>query len=59
MALRLVERAVAPFDGLFLAARLIGALGLPDYDPINASFFARPFEWAGTRERKGSACQRC
>lgn len=58
MALRLVERAVAPFDGVFLAAGFVGALGLPDYDPINASFFATPFEWAGIRERKGSA-SRC
>ena len=40
MALRLVERAVAPFDGLFLAAGLIGALGLPDYDP-DQCFFLR------------------
>jgi predicted alpha/beta hydrolase family esterase len=57
MALRLVERAAAPFDGLFLAAGFIGALGLPDYDPINATFFATPFEWVGIRERKGSACR--
>ncbi len=32
-ALRLVERATEPYDGLFLAAGFIGALGLPDYDP--------------------------
>ncbi len=56
MALRLVERAVAPFHGLFLAAPFIGELGLPDYDPINRSFFAVPFDWIGIRERKGSAC---
>jgi uncharacterized protein len=29
LALRLVERAVEPFDGLFLAAAFIGSLGLP------------------------------
>ena len=29
--------------------------GLPDYDPINASFFATPFDWAGIRARKGRA----
>jgi predicted alpha/beta hydrolase family esterase len=34
MALRLVERAAAPFSGLFLAAGFIDALGLPDYDSI-------------------------
>jgi predicted alpha/beta hydrolase family esterase len=57
LALRLVERAVEPFDGLFLAAPFIGALGLPDYDTINQSFFAGSFNWAGIRERKGSACR--
>jgi predicted alpha/beta hydrolase family esterase len=54
-ALRLVERAAEPVDGLFLAAGFIGALGLPDYDTLNHSFFAGPFDWAGIRERKGSA----
>ncbi len=57
MALRLVERAAEPFSGLFLAAGFIGALGLPDYDAINASFFAEPFDWKGIGERKGSACR--
>ena len=55
-ALRLVEKAVEPFEGLFLAAGFIGALGLPDYDPINRSFFSLPFDWAGIRERKGRTC---
>jgi uncharacterized protein len=56
-ALRLVERAADPIAGLFLAAGFVGALGLPDYDPINASFFAAPFDWAGIRERKGRVCR--
>ena len=56
MALRVVERANMPFDALFLAAGFIGALGFPDYDPINASFFVRPFNWLGIRERMG-ACR--
>ena len=56
-ALRLVEKAAEPFEGLFLAAGFIGALGLPDYDPINQSFFCTPFDWAGIRERKGRACR--
>jgi predicted alpha/beta hydrolase family esterase len=56
MALRLVERAVEPFSGLFLAAGFVGALGLPAYDSINASFFEKPFDWNKIRERKGSAC---
>ena len=57
MALRLAEKVAEPFNGLFLAAGFLGALGLPDYDPINASFFAEPFDWTGIRERKGSACR--
>ncbi len=44
-ALRLVERAAQPFAGLFLAAGFVGALGLPDYDPINRSFFVEPLAW--------------
>ena len=56
-ALRLVERADGPFAGLFLAAGFVGPLGLPDYDAINASFFARPFDWAGIRARRGAACR--
>ena len=56
MALRVLERATASFQGVFLAAGFIGALGLPDYDPINASFFARPFDWPLIRAHKGRAC---
>jgi uncharacterized protein len=56
-ALRLVERAIKPIAGLFLAAGFVGALGLPDYDTINHSFFADPFNWAGIRERKGHVCR--
>ncbi len=56
-ALRLVERAAEPFEGLFLASGFVGALGLPDYDPINASFFSTPFDWTGIRERKGRVCR--
>ena len=52
-ALRLVERTVEPMAGLFLAAGFVGALGLPDYDTINHSFFVAPFDWLTIRERKG------
>ncbi len=31
----------------------VGALGLPDYDTINRSFFAAPFDWPAIRARKG------
>jgi len=51
-----VELAADPFEGLFLAAGFIGALGLPDYDGINASFFAEPFDWGSIRAKKGKAC---
>ena len=56
-ALRVVERAAEPFEGLFLAAAFVGALGLPAYDPLNQSFFSIPFDWAGIHERKGAACR--
>ena len=56
-ALRLVERATEPVEALFLAAGFVGALDLPDYDAINASFFAGSFDWAGIRARKGRACR--
>lgn len=56
-ALRLVERAEAPIAGLFLAAGFVGALGLPDYDTVNHSFFVEPFDWAGIRRRKGRVCR--
>ena len=52
-ALRLVERATEPIAGLFLAAGFVGALGLPQYDAINRSFFVAPFDWPAIRERKG------
>ena len=54
LALRVVERAVAPFDGLFLAAGFVGALGLPDYDTINRSFFTKlvRLAWHPRAERK-------
>jgi uncharacterized protein len=52
-ALRLVERSAEPFRATLLAAGFVGALGLPDYDPINATFFARPFDWPAIRDRAG------
>jgi predicted alpha/beta hydrolase family esterase len=52
-ALRLIERAVEPVAGVFLAAGFVGALGLPDYDTINHSFFATAFDWPAIRRRKG------
>ncbi len=54
-ALRLAARAGAanPYRGAFLAAGFWGALGLPDYDPINAPFFA-PLDWEAVRAGSGA-----
>ena len=56
-ALRLVERAAEPFKCLLLASGFVGALGLPDYDTINGSFFSTPFDWTGIRKRMGRVCR--
>ena len=56
-ALRLIERQTQPVVGLFLAAGFIGALGFPDYDTINHSFFDAPFDWATIRKRKGGVAR--
>jgi predicted alpha/beta hydrolase family esterase len=53
----LVECSKEPIAGLFLAAPFVGALGLPDYDQINASFFATSFDWPSIRRRKGDVCK--
>lgn len=52
-ALRLIERSAEPFRATLLAAGFVGALGLPDYDSINATFFATPFDWSALRNRAG------
>ena len=52
LALRLAERTEAPYAAAFLAAGFFGRLGLPDYDPINASFFEDGIDWA--RARRGA-----
>jgi hypothetical protein len=57
-AIRVVERSPVAFAGLCLAAPFWGALGLSDYDGINASFFARPLDGAGVRTRAGPV-RRC
>jgi len=52
-ALRLLEESEQGVAGTLLVAGFIGALGLPDYDPINATFFARPFDWHKIRQNAG------
>ncbi len=54
-ALRLAARAgaVDAYRGAFFASGFWGALGLPDYDPINASFFV-PLDWEAVRAGCGA-----
>jgi len=52
-ALRLLEESEHCILGTFLAAGFIGALGLPDYDSINASFFVDPFDWQNIGQNAG------
>jgi predicted alpha/beta hydrolase family esterase len=52
-ALCLLEESEHPILGTFLASGFIGALGLPDYDRVNASFFASPFDWQTIRKLAG------
>lgn len=52
LALRLAERTDEPYAAAFLAAGFFGELGLPDYDPINASFFEGGIDW--DRVRRGA-----
>jgi predicted alpha/beta hydrolase family esterase len=54
-ALRLAGRTgtADPYRGAFLAAGFWGALDLPDYDPINAPFFA-PLDWQAVRAGCGA-----
>ncbi len=54
--LRLAAHAGAadPYRGACLAAGFWGTLGLPDYDPINAPFFA-PLDWGAVRAGCGAS----
>ena len=54
LALRLAERAEAPYAAAFLAAGFFGPLDLPDYDPINASFFEGGIDWSRAKRGAGS-----
>jgi predicted alpha/beta hydrolase family esterase len=51
--LRMVEEAKEPVLGTFLVSGFIGALGLADFDPLNAPFFERPFNWERIRTNAG------
>jgi predicted alpha/beta hydrolase family esterase len=48
-ALRLLETLKTPISTVVLVSGFTGALGLPDYDALNASFVAGSFDWAHIR----------
>lgn len=49
-ALRLLERLHAPIGTVVLVAGFTGQLGLPEYDELNSTFVAGPFDWNTIRE---------
>ncbi len=49
-ALRQAENSPAAFRALILAAPFVDPLGLPDFDDLNVSFIAAPFNWAAIRQ---------
>ncbi len=53
--LRLLERLPVPVKASFLLAGFLGRIGLPEYDQLNASFLAEPFDWPRIRKNIGRA----
>lgn len=49
LILRKLEQLDKPIRAAFLVSGFIGALGLKDFDPINANFFEKPFDWRRIR----------
>jgi predicted alpha/beta hydrolase family esterase len=52
-ALRILERQREPIARTRLVSAFEGALGLPQFDPWNASFFEEPFDWEQIKARAG------
>jgi len=50
LILRKLENVEKPIRATFLVSVFVGALGLPDFDPINIPFFDPPFNWAKIRK---------
>ncbi len=48
-ALRYLEQRERAIRAAFLVAGFTGALGLPEYDALNKSFVAAPFDWGAIR----------
>jgi len=49
LILRKLEMLDKPIRASFLVSAFLGKLGLPDFDPINANFFDKPFNWRKIR----------
>jgi predicted alpha/beta hydrolase family esterase len=49
LILRKLEQLEEPIRAAFLVSVFVGELGLPDFDPINANFFDKPFDWEEIR----------
>lgn len=49
LILRKLELLTEPIRAAFLVSAFVGALGLPDFDPLNAPFFSLPFNWTQIR----------
>ncbi len=52
--LNLLNRAASPVRGTFLVAGFLGAIGNPDYDPLNATFFSEELDWPTIRRNAGT-----
>jgi hypothetical protein len=52
--LRVLEQARRPVGGCVLVSGFLGQIGNDDFDPLNAPFFAEPFDWDAIRENAGT-----
>lgn len=55
--LRMAEETTEPYAGLFGIAPFVHVLGFPDFDVLNESFVAHPFDWP--RIRANALCRVC
>jgi predicted alpha/beta hydrolase family esterase len=53
LVLRLAEKARWPFKAIFSVCPFARMLGLPQFDPLIASFVERPFDWQRVRMGAG------
>lgn len=53
-ALRTLQEACEPIAGCFLVAGFIRSLGFPDFDDLNQTFIAEPFDWDNLRAQAGN-----